>query len=101
MSKYFDQKDIEKLIIAQPEFQEQIGWNRAIHAVLSLQAADVKPAKYGSWVRGRCSNCHHMDVEEPDYCSRCGSCNGERFASKSKIELPLSGVAKPEFKYNR
>lgn len=38
--------------------------------------ADVKPVKRGEWRRARCSKCGHMDVEEPDYCSRCGSYNG-------------------------
>lgn len=27
----------------------------------------------GEWIHARCSKCGHMDVEEPDFCSRCGT----------------------------
>lgn len=44
-------------------------------ALREFPAADVKPTVKGAWIRARCSYCGHLDVEEPNYCSHCGSDN--------------------------
>lgn len=68
-------KQMEELIVYPSGYYVKA--QEVLDLIRNFPEAKIETPKTGRWIRARCSNCGHVDIEESAYCGKCGSKNAE------------------------